>query len=36
MEAAITSPIEGVVERVAIPKAQQVDVGDPLVVVRPR
>jgi len=36
MEAAITSPIAGVVERVAIPKTQQVDAGDLLVVVRPR
>lgn len=36
MEAAITSPIAGVVERVAIPKTQQVEAGDLLVVVRPR
>ncbi|MBC7442023.1 MAG: hypothetical protein H7311_05825, partial [Ramlibacter sp.] len=36
MEAAITSPISGVVERVAIPKTQQVDAGDLLVVVLPR
>jgi pyruvate carboxylase len=36
MEAAITSPIAGVVDRVAIPKTQQVDAGDLLVVVRPR
>ncbi|MDY7543617.1 MULTISPECIES: pyruvate carboxylase [unclassified Cryobacterium] len=36
MEAAITSPIAGIVERVAIPKTQQVDAGDLLVVVRPR
>jgi len=36
MEAAITSPIEGFIERVAIPKTQQVDAGDLLVVVRPR
>ncbi|MFO7689621.1 MAG: biotin/lipoyl-containing protein, partial [Cryobacterium sp.] len=36
MEAAITSPIAGVVERVAIPVTQQVDAGDLLVVVRPR
>jgi pyruvate carboxylase len=35
MEAAITSPIAGVVERVAIPKTQQVEAGDLLVVVRP-
>jgi len=36
MEAAITSPIAGVVDRVAIPTTQQVDAGDLLVVVRPR
>ena len=36
MEAAITSPVAGVVERVAIPKTQQVEAGDLLVVVRPR
>ena len=36
MEAAITSSIDGVVERVAIVKTQQVDAGDLLVVVRPR
>ncbi|GAA3863976.1 pyruvate carboxylase [Leifsonia kafniensis] len=36
MEAAITSPIAGTIERVAIPKTQQVDAGDLLVVVRPR
>jgi pyruvate carboxylase len=36
MEAAITSPIAGVVDRVAIPATQQVDAGDLLVVVRPR
>ncbi|TFD51228.1 pyruvate carboxylase [Cryobacterium frigoriphilum] len=36
MEAAITSPISGVIERVAIPVTQQVDAGDLLVVVRPR
>ncbi|WP_343871627.1 pyruvate carboxylase subunit B, partial [Agromyces bracchium] len=35
MEAAITSPVAGVVERVAIPKTQQVEAGDLLVVVRP-
>lgn len=35
MEAAITSPIAGVVERIAIPRTQQVDAGDLLVVVRP-
>ena len=34
MEAAITSPVAGVVERLAIPKTQQVDAGDLLVVVR--
>ena len=36
MEAAITSPVAGVVERLAIPKTQQVDAGDLLVVVRAR
>lgn len=36
MEAAITTPIAGVIERVAIPATQQVDAGDLLVVVRPR
>ncbi len=36
MEAAITSPISGVIDRVAIPVTQQVDAGDLLVVVRPR
>lgn len=36
MEAAITSPIAGVVDRVAIPTTQQVDAGDLLVLVRPR
>ena len=36
MEAAITSPISGTIERVAIPLTQQVDAGDLLVVVRPR
>ncbi len=35
MEAAITTPIAGVVERMAIPKTQQVDAGDLLVVVTP-
>jgi len=35
MEAAITAPIAGVVERLAIPKTQQVDAGDLLVVVTP-
>jgi pyruvate carboxylase len=36
MEAAITSPISGTIERVAVPLTQQVDAGDLLVVVRPR
>jgi pyruvate carboxylase len=36
MEAAITTPIAGTIERVAVPKTQQVDAGDLLVVVRPR
>jgi pyruvate carboxylase len=36
MEAAITSPIAGTVDRVAIPATQQVDAGDLLLVVRPR
>jgi pyruvate carboxylase len=36
MEAAITSPVNGTIERLAIPKTQQVDAGDLLVVVRPR
>jgi pyruvate carboxylase len=36
MEAAITTPVAGVVERVAIPRTQQVDAGDLLVVVTPR
>ncbi|HEY0249146.1 MAG TPA: pyruvate carboxylase [Gryllotalpicola sp.] len=35
MEAAITSPIAGVIERLAVPATQQVDAGDLLVVVRP-
>ncbi|GAA1641134.1 pyruvate carboxylase [Microbacterium flavum] len=35
MEAAITSPIEGVVERIAIATSSPVDAGDLLVVVRP-
>ena len=35
MEAAITSPIAGTIERLAIPRTQQVDAGDLLVVVRP-
>jgi pyruvate carboxylase len=35
MEAAITAPVGGVVERLAIPRTQQVDAGDLLVVVSP-
>jgi pyruvate carboxylase len=35
MEAAITAPITGTVERLAIPKTQQVDAGDLLVVITP-
>lgn len=35
MEAAITAPVDGVVERIAIGATQQVDAGDLLVVVRP-
>ena len=35
MEAAITAPVEGVVDRLAISETQQVDAGDLLVVVRP-
>ncbi len=35
MEAAITAPVEGVVERIAIAETQQVDAGDLLVVLRP-
>ncbi|MCW3494769.1 pyruvate carboxylase [Microbacterium sp. SSM24] len=35
MEAAITSPVDGVVERLAISETQQVDAGDLLVVIRP-
>lgn len=35
MEAAITSPVDGVVERLAIGATQQVEAGDLLVVVRP-
>ncbi|MBN9606730.1 MAG: pyruvate carboxylase [Actinomycetales bacterium] len=34
MEAAITSPVGGVVERLAIPPTQQVEAGDLLVVIR--
>ncbi len=35
MEAAITSPVDGVVDRLAIAATQQVDAGDLLVVIRP-
>ncbi len=35
MEAAITTPVAGKVTRLAIPKTQQVDAGDLLVVVEP-
>jgi pyruvate carboxylase len=35
MEAAITTPVAGVIERLAIPKTQQVDAGDLLVVIVP-
>jgi pyruvate carboxylase len=35
MEAAITAPVDGVVERHAIAETQQVDAGDLLVVIRP-
>ena len=35
MEAAITAPVDGVVERLAIGATQQVDAGDLLVVIRP-
>jgi pyruvate carboxylase len=35
MEAAITSPVDGVVERLVIGSPQQVDAGDLLLVVRP-
>ena len=35
MEAAITSPVDGVVERVAIASTQQVEAGDLLLVIRP-
>lgn len=35
MEAAITAPVEGVVERLAIAETAQVDAGDLLVVIRP-
>ncbi|WP_125132335.1 pyruvate carboxylase [Microbacterium sp. 10M-3C3] len=35
MEAAITAPVDGVVERIAIAPTQQVEAGDLLVVIRP-
>ena len=35
MEAAITTPVEGVIERVAIGATQQVEAGDLLLVIRP-
>jgi pyruvate carboxylase len=35
MEAAITAPVDGVVERLAIGETQQVEAGDLLVVIRP-
>ncbi|MGB3375912.1 MAG: biotin/lipoyl-containing protein, partial [Microbacterium sp.] len=35
MEAAITTPVDGVVDRLAITETQQVDAGDLLVVIRP-
>ncbi|NQX28752.1 pyruvate carboxylase [Microbacteriaceae bacterium VKM Ac-2854] len=35
MEAAITTPVGGTVQRLAVPKTQQVDAGDLLVVVTP-
>ena len=35
MEAAITTPIAGTIERLAIPKTQQVDAGDLIVVIQP-
>ncbi|MGN8551689.1 UNVERIFIED_CONTAM: pyruvate carboxylase [Microbacterium sp. SLM126] len=35
MEAAITAPVDGIVERLAISETQQVDAGDLLVVIRP-
>ncbi|MCH6229831.1 pyruvate carboxylase [Microbacterium sp. CFH 31415] len=35
MEAAITAPVDGVVERLAIAETKQVDAGDLLVVIRP-
>jgi pyruvate carboxylase len=35
MEAAITAPVDGVIERIAIAGTQQVEAGDLLVVIRP-
>jgi pyruvate carboxylase len=35
MEAAITAPVDGVIDRLAIGSTQQVDAGDLLVVIRP-
>jgi pyruvate carboxylase len=35
MEASITAPVDGVVERLAIGSTQQVDAGDLLVVITP-
>jgi pyruvate carboxylase len=35
MEAAITAPVDGVVERLVIAETAQVDAGDLLVVIRP-
>jgi pyruvate carboxylase len=35
MEAAITAPVDGVIERLAIAETKQVDAGDLLVVIRP-
>jgi pyruvate carboxylase len=35
MEAAITAPVAGTIERLAIPKTQQVDAGDLIVVIQP-
>jgi len=35
MEAAITASVAGIVRRLAIPRTQQVDAGDLLVVIEP-
>ena len=35
MEAAITASVSGIVRRLAIPRTQQVDAGDLLVVIEP-